>query len=260
MITSDCGFGKDLFGGRRWLAEQPIDKNDRNYCVQPFPAELVSVTKGRSAPSRASLAARTDVDRRRRVGIAGEAHLVAAHRAEAAEAMLTDFIEKALGRHRGEMNVPDARGPVIRRRDDARPVGAEGGGKDRTRVAAEDGDRLAGRGVPDARSLVVRRRDDARPVGAEGGGPDPILVAAEDGDRVAGRGVPDARSLVARRRDDARPVGAEGGGPDPILVAAEDGDRLAGRGVPDARSLVARRRDDARPVGAEGGGKDRTRV
>ena len=28
-------------------------------------------------------------------------------------------------------------------------------------VAAEDGDRLAGRGVPDARGLVVRRGDDA---------------------------------------------------------------------------------------------------
>ena len=80
--------------------------------------------------------------------------------------------------------VPDARCAVIRRGDDARPVGAEGGGAHLARVAAEDGDRPAGRGVPDARCAVIRRGDDARPVGAEGGGIDPSPVAAEDGDRL----------------------------------------------------------------------------
>ena len=40
-------------------------------------------------------------------------------------------------------DVPDAGGRVVGRGDDARPVGAEGGGSDLSHVAAEDGNRLS---------------------------------------------------------------------------------------------------------------------
>ena len=113
MITSDCGFGKDLFDGARWLAQQPVDKNDRNSCVQSFPAELVSVTKGRSAPRPHWPGAQTSMGGIE-FGIARETHLVAGHGAQAGQAMPADFVDQVLGRHRGEMDVPDGRGPVRR--------------------------------------------------------------------------------------------------------------------------------------------------
>ena len=192
-------------------------------------------------------------DADRPVGHALEADGVLAHTQIGAG----DLQDVALG---DAADVPDARGAVSGSGDDARPIGAEGGGIDRSLVAAEDGDRLAGRSVPDACGLIRRCCDDPRPVGAEAGVRDPTLVAAEDADRGAGRGVPDARGAVPRRGDDARPVGAEGGVRDPTLVAAEDADRGAGRGVPDARGLIRRCCDDARPVGPEGGGIDRSLV
>ena len=80
-------------------------------------------------------------------------------------------------------------------------------------VAAEDGDRLAGRGVPDPRVCIdaVTMRDPSGLKAAERTG---LLVAVEDGDRVAGRGVPDPRGACLRRGDDAFSVGTEDGGTD----------------------------------------------
>src|SRR5271166_7098448 len=53
MITSRCTFVKNLFGGRRLFADQPVHKNDKNGYIQLFMAELVSAANGRKAPSRA---------------------------------------------------------------------------------------------------------------------------------------------------------------------------------------------------------------
>ena len=158
------------------------------------------------------------------------------------------------GDHLARRGVPDARGVVLRRGDDARPVGAEGGGTDPILVAAEDGDRLAGRGVPDARGVVVRRRDDARPVGAEGGGIDlfwwPLRTAI-----ALPVAASQTRAVLSSDAVTMRvPSGLKAAELTDSVVAAQGRDRLAGRGVPDARGVVPRRRDDARPVGAEGGG------
>jgi hypothetical protein len=67
------------------------------------------------------------------------------------------------------MGVPDPGGPVVWRRDDARPVGAECGGKHRAFMAPKDCDLISSRGVPDAGGGVPsphearpERRDDAQ--------------------------------------------------------------------------------------------------
>ncbi len=53
----------------------------------------------------------------------------------------------------GGRSVPDV--GVIRCRDDARPVGAECGGKYESVMSGQDRDFLGGRGVPDAGGLVL---------------------------------------------------------------------------------------------------------
>jgi hypothetical protein len=50
--------------------------------------------------------------------------------------------------------VPDTRGVVVGRRDDALPVGAEGGGPHAAFVPAQDRDLFAGGGVPDPRAVL----------------------------------------------------------------------------------------------------------
>ena len=54
----------------------------------------------------------------------------------------------------GRRSIPQPSGVVSRRRDDARPVGAEGGGKHEVLMAAQDRDLVGARGVPDAGGLV----------------------------------------------------------------------------------------------------------
>jgi hypothetical protein len=53
-------------------------------------------------------------------------------------------------------HLPQPRGVVPGRGDDARPVRAEGGAQDPARVAFEGGERLARRRLPQPRSLVLR--------------------------------------------------------------------------------------------------------
>jgi hypothetical protein len=85
---------------------------------------------------------------------------------------------------------PDACGLVQRRRDDARPVGAEGAGIDGL-VPAENFDLVPRGSIPNANGHVGRRRDDARP------------VRAED-DRTGRALVPSEYEMPVRVRDSSR--------------------------------------------------------
>jgi hypothetical protein len=66
-------------------------------------------------------------------------------------------------------DVPQPRGLVAGRGDDALAVGAEGGGHNPILVAGERGERLPRLRVPYASGLVAGGGDDAPAVGAEGG-------------------------------------------------------------------------------------------
>src|SRR5580700_8237111 len=83
-----------------------------------------------------------DIDRGYLVGIAREPHRVARQRREATQPPQAGFGNQVVCRHRREMHVPDARGAVERRRDDACAVGAEGGGMHPALVSAQDRDFL----------------------------------------------------------------------------------------------------------------------
>src|SRR5436305_11052749 len=65
-------------------------------------------------------------------------------------------------------------------------IRAEGGGRNLSRVARQDGDCLAGGGVPNPRRPVLRCGHHPGAVWAEGSGLDPVRVPYEGGDRFAG--------------------------------------------------------------------------
>src|SRR5258708_2665149 len=75
--------------------------------------------------------------------------------------------------------VPDARGPVIRRGDDALAIQAERGAADTLFMPAEGGEEFVAGGVPDARGLVPRSGDDALAIRAERGTEDGGFMLAK---------------------------------------------------------------------------------
>ena len=74
-----------------------------------------------SLQAAASLDARADVDLWRIVGIACKAHLISVELGKAAQPARADFDHEGPYRHRCKVHVPDARGSVQGRRDDALP-------------------------------------------------------------------------------------------------------------------------------------------
>ena len=76
-------------------------------------------------------------------------------------AELTDLLPPGLG-------IPDARGLVLRRSDDALAIGAERRAPNPIEMATEGrAYGMTGRGVPNPSSLVRGRGDDAFAIGAE---------------------------------------------------------------------------------------------
>jgi hypothetical protein len=88
------------------------------------------------------------------IRITKQAHVVAVELGNTSQPEPASFDSQVLRRHRSNMCIPDAHGVVPRRRDDARPVGAEGDRIDGVLMPAQDRDLLAGGGVPDARGVV----------------------------------------------------------------------------------------------------------
>src|SRR5271165_2616372 len=81
----------------------------------------------------------------------------------------------------------------MRRGDDARPVGAEGGGPHLTAMPRERRDVAPEGYVPQSHGLVARRSEDVRPVRAEGDGKHRTFMSRERGDLAPGRRVPQLR-------------------------------------------------------------------
>src|SRR5580700_963222 len=122
-----------------------------------------------------------------------------------------------LSRH----GVPNARGLVIRRRDDALAIGTKRGGGHTALVSAQNDDLFACDGIPDSRGPIGGCCDDARSVWTEGGGLDTACVSPKDDEIFSGRGVPYTRGLVVRRRNDTRTVNAKHSGVYAVFMSAQ---------------------------------------
>jgi hypothetical protein len=80
------------------------------------------------------------------------------------------------------VRVPDSRGFVIGRRDDAGAVGRVDSGFDHPIVAGEHGELCTRARIPDPRGLVGGCRDDAGAIGRVGGENDVTVMAGERGE------------------------------------------------------------------------------
>ena len=147
---------------------------------------------------------------------------------------------------------PQARGPVLRGRDDVLAIRAEGGGGDRALVPQElllHGEGLRAIGLPDLRGPVPGGRDEALDsrVRAERGEVDALAGSiAQLLERLLGViGSPHPRAAAPGHRDDVLPIRAEPGGADRTLVP-EDADgapssALHTRAVPSCEAVTMNR-------------------
>ena len=133
------------------------------------------------------------------------------------------------GELRTRVHIPNARGLVKRRGDDARAVGRVRGEIDVVAMAGQHGELRIRARIPNARGLVLRRRDDAGAVGGIFGGINASAMAGQHGELRTRVRIPDARGFVHRRGDDAGAVGGVRGGIDAIAMAGQHGELGVGR-------------------------------